>query len=42
MEKALKQNNSDLKKNLAGNIAIEAPTAREISKKMRKAAKIEE
>ena len=40
MEKALKQNNSDLKKKIAYNIKVEAPTAKEINhttKKMHKA-----
>ena len=40
MEKALKQNNSDLKKKIADNIKVEAPTAKEINhtaKKMHKA-----
>ena len=37
MEKALKQNNNDLKQKMADNIKIEAPTAKEISKKMHKA-----
>jgi hypothetical protein len=37
LEKALKQNNKDLKKNIADNIKIEAPTAKEIAKKVHKA-----
>jgi hypothetical protein len=40
LEKALKQNNTDLKKKIADNIKIEAPTAKEIvvgTKKMHKA-----
>ena len=37
MEKALKQNNDDLKKQIANDIQIEAPTAKEIAKKMHKA-----
>jgi hypothetical protein len=40
LEKALKQNNSDLKKKIADNIKVAAPTATEIrhsTKKMHKA-----
>jgi hypothetical protein len=37
LEKALKQNNNDLKKKIADNIEIEAPTTKEITKKVHKA-----